>query len=166
MNLLKMAWINYTRHRCVSFLKTCSPVRLDLKRNQHVRGHFVWPCPELQPLDLVLADPSLKPDSHFTLYKSTRHHVPTPPANLAVTWTEGACSCLSRNSMWSVRREKTFFIYVAAWPQEKHKGSTARQHCQCVTVTVRDTELTAKACWVFKHLFWPVRLSQRRNHVF
>lgn len=35
-------------------LKIYSSISLDPKHSQHVRGHFLWPCPELHPCDFIL----------------------------------------------------------------------------------------------------------------
>lgn len=179
-----MTWINNAGQHYVSFVKTCSPIRLEHKRSGHVRGHLVWPHPELQPLGSVLTDPSQEPDSHFTLYKSTHHHVPNPPVNLAVTWTEGACAlviAVTPEQSVKCQAREVFFIWLLdhvkstgaklhrqqwpcmwPWRREKEMQSKVARACKGVKTLDPATEALRQEKSLVLRLSWQMKLIVRR----
>lgn len=84
--------------------------------------------------DQVLTNPQPEPASHFTLYKSTHHHVPSPhhySSNL-----NRRCMCSTHSSLLSAWLEECFSLSgcSAVWrvKGQKRKKKRSHRHKNCL----------------------------------
>lgn len=133
-----MTRVNYAKGALHNFLKTCIPISGFIhKGSRHMRGHFLWPCPELQPHNSILTDPTPEPVPHFTLYKSTHHRVPSPAHPTPPSFSQlgsnlnRRCKCLTLKTCSSLSLLLDHVKSIRAAPHRQ-------QQAPHVTVTKRE----------------------------
>lgn len=147
----------------------CMVISIDLALNSNpTTTHF------------SMAPPSPQPASHFTLYKSTHHHVPSPQPTWQGAWTVGlmpfSASSSRTEAAFKVSGWKRARLCLAAWPKtpwqltEQDRKSSSRlppeRGAPFGQRGLRRGEIVGFRCWVSKwSILWadriqPVRCSE------